>query len=579
MNNLECFIEKSKDNKNVVGIIKDEKKIFMGSTYSVERDVQKLIDSLEGIGEYDIILIFGLGAGEHILSILPQIGEFNKIVVFEPSSEIINTFKALDYSAKIIDDKRIHIFHFQKDKNEEVENELLTIIRDYEVANIKLTWFANYDRVFDKEYVKFIETIKYFITRHTTNRNTLLYHSRIWFNSFFKNIKVMAKSTPVDRFKDKFKDKPVIIVSAGPSLKKNVHLLKDAQDKFIILTGGRNLKSLLDIGVIPDFVCVIDADEKTFKLMEPVLDSSVPLVFYEGANVDLIQNYKGNKAFFAGFDFTNDFFHEDFSILNLGGSVAHTCFGLSVILGCSTVIFIGQDFAFTGDKIHAEMATIDEEENSLKDSKDYFLVDDINGGKVYTDLAFDLFRKRMEKLITQYPNRTYINATEGGANIKGTEIMTLQSAIEKYGDNNLNKEINDSFSYIDEERYMEVNRKLNNAYKKLYDLKEECIKAANLSEKLYDFFDGKTQNNIEDINKKLNKLDKKINKGFKDIGYVNFILYPMIQTVLSAREFRASKNDNESERGKKIALKNKMLYKETSVIIDEAIKIMKESID
>ncbi len=42
--------------------------------------------------------------------------------------------------------------------------------------------------------------------------------------------------------------------------------------------------------------------------------------------------------------------------LNLGGSVAHTCFGLAMHLGCDRVIFVGQDFAFTGDKMHAENA-------------------------------------------------------------------------------------------------------------------------------------------------------------------------------------------------------------------------------
>ncbi len=112
---------------------------------------------------------------------------------------------------------------------------------------------------------------------------------------FLKNIRIMSKGIPLDEFKDKYQNKPAIIVSAGPSLKKNIHLLKEAQDRFIIITGGRTLKALIDAGVTPHFVCIIDPVDKTFRLVEKSLDCSAPLVFYEGTNPDVAEKYKGPK--------------------------------------------------------------------------------------------------------------------------------------------------------------------------------------------------------------------------------------------------------------------------------------------
>ncbi|MHB1419679.1 MAG: motility associated factor glycosyltransferase family protein [Bacillota bacterium] len=566
-------IIKSRDGRQVLKITEKDRAIIMGSKYNTNRDIEIFINSLGNIGSEDIIIIFGLGCGEHLRELADKMGENGKAIVFEPDENIINVFYKLETAKLFIDDKRFKICHFSQANS--VETILSKIIFDYELSSIAYSHYANYDYVYGEEFLNFIGQFKDYIRKLHISKNTNIAFSKIWFDAFLRNIKVMSKGIPVDELKNKFQNKPAIIVSAGPSLRKNIHLLKKAQDKFIIITGGRNLKALIDIGVTPHFVCIIDPVDKTYRLVEECLDCNAPLLFYEGTNPDVVEKYKGPKIYFTANDFAGDFIRKTEIHLNYGGSVAHSCFGLAIHLGCDRIIFVGQDFAYTDDKIHAENAVVENEKNDIASTEGYVYVDGIHENKVKTSITFDLFRKTMEDLIRSFSGRSYINSTEGGANIRGTIVMPLDDALKIYSSN---EAVNINIcKQIPEDGYSNVIEKTKYVLEKLKRIKKDCKKGIELSDNLLNVFYNGSKIEIKKINRKLDRIDSKIKNTFESAAFINFILYPVTQMVLGFKEFKVNKDDPEDVKGKKIIIKANKMYVEMSMLLDEAITIMENN--
>jgi hypothetical protein len=89
--------------------------------------------------------------------------------------------------------------------------------------------------LFINQFEDFIDVLKNFIAETIMRIKTEASLSEIWFRCYMSNIPHILKSSPIDNLYNSFKNKPAIIVSAGPSLNKNINLLKDYQDKAIII--------------------------------------------------------------------------------------------------------------------------------------------------------------------------------------------------------------------------------------------------------------------------------------------------------------------------------------------------------
>ena len=98
-------------------------------------------------------------------------------------------------------------------------------------------------------------------------------------------------------------------------------------------------------------------------------------------------------------------------------------------MGFKTIVLVGQDLAYPGNRSHAKAAYDDmvNPENKIG----YFMVEDIYGGEVLTRVDMNNYRRWFETAIENQKDLHVIDATEGGAKIKGTEILTLKEAIQR----------------------------------------------------------------------------------------------------------------------------------------------------
>ncbi len=563
-------IETSKDNKKIMKIKKDNKVLYLGSKYNVNRDIENFKLNINGITTDSIIIVWGFGTGEHILELLREESISNKILIIEPDERILLENILSNNVEEIFNDDRIFILNYKK---ENIEKFLSENIKGTEVNSTKIVEYANYHKIYNEEYSEFLEEILEFTNNTAIAISTSLGFSKQFFKCFARNIKQIVESTVINELKDKFKNMPGIVVSAGPSLEKNIHLLKDVQDKFIIITGGRTLKTLLDEGVRPDFVCSIDPGDASYTVIEKVLDSNVPLIFSEVSNYKMVEEYKGNKIFFEDMDFhdiTYDLVGKKADGLWQGGSVAHICISLAEYLGCNNIIFVGQDLAYTNNKYHSDSASLNSN-NSIEKNDEYIYVDDIYGKKVPTTIQLDFYRKNIEKMILEYSEVTFINSTEGGSNIKGTLVKPLKDSIKEYAynksiDKNIEEILNKQILVDKELVYNNVGKLL----KAIKIIEKTCKEGLVYTYRMYKYYDKNILLDINYILNQLDKVDSKLNKELEKSQSLKKLYAPLVAKIMISDSFKEKLGESEKEAGKRLALKSETIYKDLLDIMKEA---------
>ncbi|EAL7373787.1 DUF115 domain-containing protein, partial [Campylobacter jejuni] len=255
---------------------------------------------------------------------------------------------------------------------------------------------------------------------------------------FLQNIPSMLESIPFQRIlserKNKFEN--AIVVSAGPSLAKQLPLLKAYQDKAVIFCADGALSMLEKEDIVPDYVTNLDYSDwpiKFFQNKENLKQSIIALECATHPNV--VHSLKAencmivlrNKALYQRFNLN------DFGYIDTGTHVSHFSYTLALALGFKNIIMIGQDLAF------------DEEGNSH--SKGFSYGEQFSGektvptlktqayggkGEVLTHIAWNDYRIKLEYLFACNEQKTkFYNATEGGARINFTEELSFKECCEK----------------------------------------------------------------------------------------------------------------------------------------------------
>lgn len=498
------YIDRSFDGYELLRINKNNKWAYIGSKYNIKKEIDLIQKNIKNTSSLKSILVFGAANGTWIEDI-DEITSGKEILIVEPNKDLFKAF---------IEKKHNVNNNIVKTICMEDENFYQNMISGVKLSNFVVLVFANYDVVYKEEFQKFIDKVEWMITDIQVGENTSKFFSEIWFKSYFSNLPYIMNAQSVNSYKNLFKNKPAVIVSAGPSLDKNLKFLKGNEDKFIIITAGRTLNTLREEGIKADFTCVIDASDAMYNVFKPSLDMNVPLLFNEETSEKIVSEYKGDKIFFN----TREFSNADSEILGInteklfqGGSVVHACTSFARLLGCDPITFIGQDLAYTNNKLHSENSKADYESNSISDSNMY--IKGVVEEKVLTNYDLNIFRERLEMLIKFNRDRTFVNCTEGGAHIEGTLVKKLNDFI---GEHN---EVIDKTCVGKCEKLNISRESVIDKLKSIsYDVKDAvilCEKAKKLNDDLVDLYlkgTGKYNRAID----KLDKIDEEIKskKGF-----------------------------------------------------------------
>lgn len=566
------ILEKSKDNYDILKIDNEFRSIYIGSKYNENREVKKVIELAKPIRENDNYIILGLGMGNHIKELEKIKSAKSQILIIECEKEWIREFKNKIRDGNYLKND-IHIAESIVD----IKKFFDTYINEQNISGLKIIPYSNYNKFYKKELLNYYKSIKEYRNNIMTNRNTNLWFSKIWFESQMKNIKYIPQSESVSSYKGKHKGKPAIIVSAGPSLSKNIDELSKCNEA-VIISGGRTLKSLINIGVDPDYTVIVDGSDKSYELVDGYINKvKSKLVYHLGTPYRALEEHCGRKIICSSEPVIDEVMNKKNYHIATGGSVAHSMTSLAIIMGCNPIIFIGQDFAYTYDKGHASVASSPWESVELENySEDNdFFVEDIYGNTVRTSEVLNIYRLQMEKIVEINKDIVFINATEGGANIRGTEVRNLRDVLANYSD---------VVNYENEEIYFskEVNEKLVNklenscvAMKELYKLYSKGLEILEEYEKAIKY----GLKNISKLENEINIIDKKILKLNKKMIFMDNLIYPIIDSLNNLPELIYGIEDNEKQVRDKNLKKNLLIYREMKNTITYALPIVKDSIE
>ncbi|EOI0372717.1 6-hydroxymethylpterin diphosphokinase MptE-like protein [Campylobacter jejuni] len=255
---------------------------------------------------------------------------------------------------------------------------------------------------------------------------------------FLQNIPSMLESIPFQRILSQRKNKfdNAIVVSAGPSLAKQLPLLKAYQDKAVIFCADGALSMLEKEGIIPDYVTNLDFTDlamKFFQNKENLKQSIIALECATHPNIVRSLNAENcmivlrNKALYQRFNLN------DFGYIDTGTHVSHFSYTLALALGFKNIIMIGQDLAFDKEGNSHSKGFDFGEKFSGEENIDKLKVTAYAGkGEVLTHIAWNDYRIKLEYLFACNEQKAkFYNATEGGARINFTEELSFKECCEK----------------------------------------------------------------------------------------------------------------------------------------------------
>ncbi|EDO9560459.1 motility associated factor glycosyltransferase family protein [Campylobacter coli] len=256
---------------------------------------------------------------------------------------------------------------------------------------------------------------------------------------FLQNIPSMLESIPFQRIlserKNKFEN--AIVVSAGPSLAKQLPLLKACQDKAVIFCADGALSMLEKEGIVPDYVTNLDFTDLAMKFFQNKENLKQSIIALECAtHPNIVHSLKAencmivlrNKALYQRFNLN------DFGYIDTGTHVSHFSYTLALALGFKNIIMIGQDLAFDKEGNSHSKGFDFGEKFSGEENIDKLKVPAYAGkGEVLTHITWNDYRIKLEYLFACNDQKAkFYNATEGGARINFTEELSFKECCEKF---------------------------------------------------------------------------------------------------------------------------------------------------
>lgn len=567
-------IDYSKDGYKILRVEVNGKKKYVGSKYNQKREIDNFINSFGQISIKDNFIILGLSFGEHIKELIKTSGKDSKILIVEFNNELIDYCKNDEKAKFIFEDKRISLITTDKDIREFFYNN----IDEGNINFLKIDTYCKYANIFWNEFSRIHSLIKEEVLRITLNRNTVLINGDMYLKNLLKNVKYIAKSTEINVLKNKYKNQPAIIVSAGPSLSKNIHLLKNVNNS-LILSGGRTVKALLEKGIQPSFVGIVDPKEESYKLVEGFIDKvEYPLYFNDATPTNAIKEHHGKKFFSLQNNFLNNALNMEVPSLYGGGSIAHSLTKVALYMGCSPIVFIGQDLAYTDEREHdiSSRSPWDSPTYRFYSREDDIYVDDVFGNKVRTSLQLNTYRISLEKIISENKEIKFINATEGGANINGAINKTLIDVINEF-DNTYITPINNYL--ISEDKTAKIINYLENTLLECDKYKELCTEGRKVLEKYKINYCSNRISQLEKYERKFNIIHSQIQNKLQSIIVLNAGLSKVIYEVEGNSDFVILIKDREEERFRKTYNKTMTLYSNLQKVIENNYNKIKDLID
>lgn len=419
---------------------------YIHSKFNPEAEAEKLIQNANLQETH--IAVLGLGAGYHLQKILETKNPNSRVLLIEPEPEIIkHSLKTLDWKTTF---SRNDVFYCLGTD--------LNLLAQTVQTFIDLTTFDNLEVIELASEIRFNPLFFHAAKKTVDNEiKTLLYDfkTRLAENAMvpeniLKNIAGVLQTRPAKYLQNKFTGKTGFIVSAGPSLDKNILQLKKVNNRAVIICVDTALKPLLKKDIHPHFTITADPSYKNYLHLQGtenrinyfiVSDTAIANQVYRDFHPHMFSISLG-KPIFRMIEENIGGIGE----VEAWGSVISLALNFALFLGLEPIVFLGQDFAYTDMRNHCRGTSWEEkwleytrdpdgmqrkEKQSITGVTKIVENRDIFGNKTFSSDRLMLYKNYLAKILTSLPQKHFINASEGGI-LGEIENKDLHQVLEEF---------------------------------------------------------------------------------------------------------------------------------------------------
>ncbi|EHL2084291.1 motility associated factor glycosyltransferase family protein, partial [Campylobacter jejuni] len=500
------------------------------------KELEKNLEYFKDFTRYPVLFFYGFGNGI-LYKILLQNQALKRIIIFEKELELI--FLALNFIdfSKDLSLGRLIILHHD-DINLPKMDKVFRLIGDLFYRSYNLHIANDFYEHYKEDILKLNKLNMQIIKNHNLMRGNDPKDAMQGIEQFVYNLPQMITHPSYKELLSKRKgiSDTAIIVSTGPSLTKQLPLLKKYANKATIFCADSSYPILAKHGIKPDYVCMLERTEITAEFFNHdfgEFDKDIIFICAGVVHPKAIEYLKDRNLVITQKVLAFPYYInlKDFSYAAVGFSVAHTLSYLATYLSHKNIIFIGQDLAYA-ENGNSHPDDYQNSANYESQMYEHILTTAYGGnGKVETHSIWLLFKNWFENEMipnTRKMGITTYNCTEGGARIEGTIEKPFLWACE----NLLHKDLNKPFEKLEPLSLNKQNEFLLKAYYKVYQSIKHCRDFSKILSNNFENIQSiylSLNEKEEDINLAIEKIDKFKNK-LEDIKQMQD-LYEILQPL------------------------------------------------
>ncbi len=407
---------------------------YLHSLYDPQKEARDWLGAVE-LSLHTMYIVLGFGLGYHVRALLEALPEGCRIIVIEP-------FKDATLSAVVdqvlpdsawLKDSRLKMAYHRMVREIAVgiaaslnENHIHRVVMCPHFPSMQMypDFYQDVQKgLSDELQIKFILQL-----------NAGIGNSRFCIENAWRNLPFIFSNPGILGLKDAYRNRPVIIVSSGPSLNKNIDILRDCGDRALIIACGSALMALQKKGITPHILGSVDPFPVTSETLRGISSPDTLLLASYDTAYELVAEHPGPMLFPWKKNSSNLTEFRPYlpltDSLRCSVSVTTTVLDFALYIGAEPIIMVGQDCAYYDmETTHADGVQGGEK---LTSDTIFEYVEGQDGSQLKTSMGFKDVLEFIQDFIAIYKDKKFINASEGGALINGAEHLALSEVKRRY---------------------------------------------------------------------------------------------------------------------------------------------------
>lgn len=399
--------------------------------------------SLLPLNRIKVLVVYGAGMGYPYQSLQGWLkGDPERRLYFlEDDYELAAQFLKSELGEVFMNDPQVDLRLVRQDPYAQ-QNFLKEFVGRFTFVPYFFTGIPSYQRSKSISFFTLKTDFEQFRYRWAATFGEELNLGREFFHNFWQNIGHLDHSKLFSKLEGSFEKVPAIVVGAGPSLYKQIPLLKALQDKALIISGGTAVNVLNSHGITPHLIIGLDPFEGGTSRALAYTSFETPLIYMLRYNTHAMNFLSGPLIYLdGGTSFQAEMWARNEKKLAdrffpLGTNVINAALVLADYLGCDPLIAVGVDLAYTNNEAygagihnHAIFPNEFRSRSAPQQTSDFT---DIYGKPIKTLTKWITESMWYSGFKREHPHKTFVNATEGGIGFSNVENVTLKEVAGKW---------------------------------------------------------------------------------------------------------------------------------------------------